>query len=168
MKNVTFDIDHVVTSGHMFYRSRYDCIYIMIRLIVNEFNSVTVYWSDCTKPGQWLVTNTWVRGINFSSVCIFQGGWIHVIIGSHCVPLEGRFLLIALDIVRIITLYVIVRQMPLSSGSIVQNLIVKLSNTSTMLLPPVAKRYRNVESLTTSFWTMATPLFSGHYFYLLR
>ena len=151
MKNVTFDIVHVVTSGHMFYRSRYDCIYIMIRLIVNEFNSVTVYWSDCTKPGQWLVTNMWVRGINFSSVCIFPGGWIHVIIGSHFVPLEGRFLLIALDIVRIITLYVIVRQMPLSSGSIVQNLIVKLSNTSTMLLPPVAKRYRNVWELDNKF-----------------
>jgi 3-polyprenyl-4-hydroxybenzoate decarboxylase len=33
-------------------------------------------------------------------------------------------------------------EMPLSSGFIVQNLIVKLSNTSTMLLPPVAKRYR--------------------------
>jgi hypothetical protein len=38
------------------------------------------------------------------------------------VPLEGRFLLIALHIVRIITLYVIVRQMPLSSGSIVTSI----------------------------------------------
>ena len=36
---------------------------------------------------------------------------MYVIIGSHFVPLEGKFLLIALIIVRI-TLNVIVRQMP--------------------------------------------------------
>jgi hypothetical protein len=45
---------------------------------------------------------------------------MYVIIGSHFVPLEGKFLLIALVIVRI-TLNMIVRQM------------------STMLYPPVAK-----------------------------
>ena len=39
-------------------------------------------------------------------------GWMYVIIGSHFVPLEGNFLLIALVIVRI-TLNVIVRQIPL-------------------------------------------------------
>jgi hypothetical protein len=38
---------------------------------------------------------------------------MYVIIGNHFVPLEGKFLLIALVIVRI-TLNVIVRQMPLN------------------------------------------------------
>ena len=38
---------------------------------------------------------------------------MYVIIGSHCVPLEGKFLLIALVIVRI-RLNVIVRHMPLN------------------------------------------------------
>ena len=38
---------------------------------------------------------------------------MYVIIGSHFVPLEGNFLLVALVIVRI-TLNVIVRQMPLN------------------------------------------------------
>ena len=55
---------------------------------------------------------------------------MYVIIGSHFVPLEGKFLLIALVIVRII-LNAIVRQMslnrPLNNGvSIVQKLVVKL------------------------------------------
>jgi tryptophan-rich sensory protein len=40
-------------------------------------------------------------------------GWMYVIIGSHFRSLEGKFLLIALVIV-IITLIVIVRQMPLN------------------------------------------------------
>ena len=56
---------------------------------------------------------------------------------------------------------------PLNNGaSIVQILVVKLSNTSTMLFPPVAKTLSKLvevfESLTKSFWTMDTPLFSGH------
>ena len=60
---------------------------------------------------------------------------MYVIIGSYFVPLERKFLLIALVIVRI-TLNVIVRQMPLNRPlnngvSIVQKLVVKLSNTST-------------------------------------
>jgi hypothetical protein len=38
---------------------------------------------------------------------------MHVIIGSHFVPLEGKFLLIALVIARI-TLNVIVHQMPIN------------------------------------------------------
>jgi hypothetical protein len=38
---------------------------------------------------------------------------MYVIIGSHCVPLEGKFLLVALVIIRM-TLNVIVCQMPLS------------------------------------------------------
>jgi hypothetical protein len=41
----------------------------------------------------------------------YYTGEMYVIIGSQCVPLEGKFLLIALVIVRI-TLHVIVRQMP--------------------------------------------------------
>ena len=40
---------------------------------------------------------------------------MHVIIGSHFVPLEGKSLCIALVIVRI-TLNVIVRQMPINVG----------------------------------------------------
>jgi hypothetical protein len=40
---------------------------------------------------------------------------MYVIIGSHFVPLEGKFVLTALVIVRI-TLNVIVRQMPLNAG----------------------------------------------------
>jgi hypothetical protein len=67
---------------------------------------------------------------------------MYVIIGSHCVPLEGKFLFITLVIVRI-TLDVIVRKMTLNvhqnnGVSIVQKLV-KLSNTLTMLFPPVAK-----------------------------
>jgi hypothetical protein len=59
---------------------------------------------------------------------------MHVIVGSHFVPLEGKFLLIALFIVRI-TLHVIVSNTPKcplnKCLSIVQNLVVNLSNTST-------------------------------------
>ena len=58
---------------------------------------------------------------------------MYVIIGSHFVPLEGKFLLIALVIVRI-TLNVIVLQL-----AIVLKLVVKLSNISTTLFPLVAK-----------------------------
>ena len=65
---------------------------------------------------------------------------MYVIIGSHFVQLEGKVLLIALVIVWI-TLNVIVCQMPLNvqGVSIVQKLVAKLSNTSTMRCPPVAK-----------------------------
>jgi hypothetical protein len=47
------------------------------------------------------------------SALLFFRGWMYAIIESHFVPLEGKFLLIALVIVRI-TLNVIVRQMPLN------------------------------------------------------
>ena len=61
---------------------------------------------------------------------------MYVIIGSHFVPLEGKFLLTALVIVRI-TLNVMC---DIKNGvSIVQKLVVKLSNTLTMLFSPVAK-----------------------------
>jgi hypothetical protein len=70
---------------------------------------------------------------------------MYVIIGSHCVPLKGKFLLIAL----VIEIYKDnikcdsvsnAPKCPLNNGvSIVQKLVVKLSNTSTMLFPPVAK-----------------------------
>ena len=57
---------------------------------------------------------------------------MYIIVGSHFVPLEGKFLLIALVILRI-TLNVIVRQMPINNSvSIVQMFVVKLINTSTM------------------------------------
>jgi hypothetical protein len=61
---------------------------------------------------------------------------MYVIIGSHFVPLEGKFLLIALVIVRI-TLNVMC---DIKNGVyIVQKLVVKLLNTLTMLFSPVAK-----------------------------
>jgi len=53
---------------------------------------------------------------------------MYVIIGSHFVPLEGKFLLIVLVIVRII-LNVIVRKMSLNNGVfIVQKLVVTLKH----------------------------------------
>jgi hypothetical protein len=69
---------------------------------------------------------------------------MYVIIGSHFVPLEVKCLLIALVNVRI-TLNV--RQMPLrlnNGVSIVQKLVVKLSNTENNIVEVL-------ESLTTSF-----------------
>jgi hypothetical protein len=56
--------------------------------------------------------NKYVSQLHFGSSV--TGGWMYVIIGSHFVPLEGKFLLIALVIVRI-TLNVTVRQMPLNA-----------------------------------------------------
>ena len=54
---------------------------------------------------------------------------MYVIIGSHFVPLECKFLLIALVIVRI---ELNAPKCPLNNGvSIIQILVVKLSNTST-------------------------------------
>jgi hypothetical protein len=67
--------------------------------------------------------------------CVLTGLWMYVIIGSHFVPLEGKFFLISLVIVRI-TINVRVRQnvpkCPLNNDVyIVLTLVVKLSNTST-------------------------------------
>ena len=60
---------------------------------------------------------------------------MYVIIGSHFVPLESKFLLIALVIVRI-TLNA--PKCPLNNGvSIFQKLIVKLSNILTTFLQKV-------------------------------
>ena len=84
---------------------------------------------------------------------------MYVIIGSHFVPLEGKFLLTALVIVYIDCASNVLK-CPLNNGVfIVQKLVAKLSNTSTMLFPPVKKTLSNLvevfESLTTSFerWT---------------
>ena len=55
------------------------------------------------------------------------GERMYIIIGSHFVPLEGKFLLITLVIVRM-ALNVIVRQVSAKRVSIVQKLVVKLSN----------------------------------------
>jgi hypothetical protein len=64
---------------------------------------------------------------------------MYVIIGSHFVPLEGKFLLTVLVIVFIDSASN-VPKCPLSNGVfIVQKLVANLSNTSTMLFPPVAK-----------------------------
>jgi hypothetical protein len=80
---------------------------------------------------------------------------MYVIIGSHFVPLEGKYLLVAFAIVRI-TLNVIVRQMPLMSAK--QRCVHRLKTCCKTL-----KRFDNVfatcgniivevfESLTTSF-----------------
>jgi hypothetical protein len=71
---------------------------------------------------------------------------MYVIIGSHVTPLEGKFLLKALVIVMI-TLNVSASnapKCPLTIGVyIVQKIVVKLSNTSTMLFPPVAETLSN-------------------------
>ena len=64
---------------------------------------------------------------------------MYIIIGSHFVPFEGKFILIALVIVRI-TLNVIVNVSAAGGNNIV----------------------KVFESLTTSFWTIDTSLFSGH------
>jgi hypothetical protein len=63
---------------------------------------------------------------------------MYVIIGSHCVPLEGKFLpiIIALVIVRMDNIKCDSASSapicpPNNGGSIVQKLIVKLTNTST-------------------------------------
>ena len=60
------------------------------------------------------------------------------IIGSHFVPLEVKFFTYSILVIVRITFNVIVRQMPLKCSlnngvPIVQKLVVKLSNTSTML-----------------------------------
>ena len=63
----------------------------------------------------------WVYFIIIASYCDFMfcslinnlRGWMYVIIGSHFSPFEGKFLLIALVIVRV-TLNVTVHQMPLN------------------------------------------------------
>jgi len=49
----------------------------------------------------------------FLCAIIRGGGGMYVIIGSHFVPLEGKFILIVLVIAKI-TFNVIVRQMPLN------------------------------------------------------
>ena len=60
---------------------------------------------------------------------------MYVIIGSHFVPLEGKFLLITLVIVRITLINDSASNAPKcllnNDVSIVQKLVVKLSNTST-------------------------------------
>jgi hypothetical protein len=67
-----------------------------------------------------------------------------VIIGSHFVPLEGKFLLIALVIVRI-TLNVMC---DIKNGvSIVQKLVVKLS----MLFSPVAKTENKWHKMASNY-----------------
>ena len=82
---------------------------------------------------------------------------MYVIIESHFVPLEGKFLLIALFIVRII-LNVIVHasnahKCPLNNGvSIAQKCAVILSNTSIILFSTCCENVVEVfESLTKSF-----------------
>ena len=77
---------------------------------------------------------------------------MYVIIGSHFVPLEGKFFL------YIISYYndnikcdsaSNAPNCPLNSGvSIVQRLVVKLWNTSTMLIPPVAKTLSKFDVLS--------------------
>jgi hypothetical protein len=65
---------------------------------------------------------------------------MYVIIGSHFVLLEVKFLIIVLVIVRIT-----LNESNAPKGSlnnrvfIVQKLAIKLSNTSTVLFPPVVK-----------------------------
>jgi hypothetical protein len=79
---------------------------------------------------------------------------MYVIIGSHFVPLEGKFLLIALVIVRI-TLNVMC---DIKNGvSIVQKLVVKLSNTLTMLFSPVAKTENKRNKMASNYDVHSPP-----------
>ena len=80
-----------------------------------------------------------------------------MIIGSHFVPLDGKFLLIALAMDNIKCENVSnAHKCPLNNGvSIVQKLVVKLSNTSTKLDNVFATGGNNIvevfESLTNRF-----------------
>ena len=79
---------------------------------------------------------------------------MYVIIGSHFVPLEGKFLLTALVIVRI-TLNVLCN---IKNGvSIVQKLVVKLSNTLTMLFSPVAKTENKLNKMASNYDVHSPP-----------
>ena len=64
------------------------------------------------SPKKKKIGRSQINNVNSVSSCLIQG-WVYVIVGSHFVPLEGKFLLIAIVIVRI-TLNVIVRQIPLN------------------------------------------------------
>jgi hypothetical protein len=81
---------------------------------------------------------------------------MYIIIGSHFVPLEGNSLLISLAIVRI-TLNVIVWQM-----SAKQRCVKNFKYFENVFATGGNNIVKVFESLTTSFWTMGTPLFSGH------
>ena len=72
---------------------------------------------------------------------------MYVLIGSHFVPLEGKFLLVALVIVKI-TLNVMC---DIKNGvSIVQKLV-KISNTLTMLFSPVAKTENKRHKMASNY-----------------
>ena len=65
---------------------------------------------------------------------------MYVIIGSHFVLLQVKFLIIVLVIVRITLNESNAPKGSLNNGVfIVQKLAIKLSNTSTVLFPPVVK-----------------------------
>ena len=98
-------------------------------------------------------------------------GWMYVIIGSHFVPLEGKFLLISLVIVSI-TLFKCdsasnAPKCPLNNGvSIIQNGVVKhFQNVISTCCENVVEVFA---SLTTSCWTMDTQrwLFMSYRFRL--
>ena len=91
---------------------------------------------------------------------IYAGRRMYIIIGSHFVPLEGNSLLISLAIVRI-TLNVIVWQMS-AKQRCVKNLCQTLKHFENVFATGGNNIVKVFESLTTSFWTMGTPLFSGH------
>ena len=85
---------------------------------------------------------------------------MYVIIGSHFVPLEAKFLLIALVIVRITLNVIVCQNAPKSllnnSVSIVQKFVVKLLNTTTTFSHQVEITVEVLESLTTSFFELWT------------
>jgi len=76
---------------------------------------------------------------------------MYVIIGSHFVQLEGRFLLMTLVIVRITLNASNAPICPLNTSvSIVQKLVVKLSNTLTMLFLPVVITFNVILTITNA------------------
>jgi hypothetical protein len=79
---------------------------------------------------------------------------MYVIIGSHFVPLEGKFLLTALVIVRV-ALNVMCDNK--NGVSIAQKLVVKLSNTLTMLFSPVAKTENKRNKMASNYDVHSPP-----------
>ena len=79
----------------------------------------------------------------FQRVSDITRGCMYFIVGIHFVPLEDKFL----DNIKCDSA-LNAPSCPLNNGVSTVQKLVKLSNTSTMLFPPV----EDFESLTTSFW----------------
>jgi hypothetical protein len=81
-----------------------------LRLITDAYHYYIISIVNYDIPQYYIISI-----VNYDIIQYYMW-WMYVIIGRHFVPLKGRFLLLALVIVRI-TLNVIVRQMPLNFRS---------------------------------------------------